>query len=78
VIIPFSIALRFIDVECWDWDMIGSDDFMGEFSIDLSELDVGKPVEQDFKLEEAETKSKKKKTSNVKGTLKLRVEKLPE
>lgn len=42
--IPFSSGLRVLDVECWDWDAIGSHDFMGEFAIDLSEFDVGVEV----------------------------------
>jgi serine/threonine protein kinase len=78
VTIPFSSGLRAIDVECWDWDAVGSHDFMGEFTIDLSEFEIGQEVEKSFKLHPAEVRSKKKKTDNVSGSLKVKLLKVPE
>jgi len=78
VFIPFSSGLRAVDVECWDWDAVGSHDFMGEFTIDLSEFEIGLETEKSFKLMPAAVRSKKKKTANVSGNVKLKVCKVPE
>lgn len=48
--IPYSSALKMVDLECWDWDRVGSDDFMGECSIDMADLKVGVETEMDLKL----------------------------
>lgn len=42
VLVPNQSAVKFIYIECWDWDRVGSDDFMGEAAIDVSDLEVGK------------------------------------
>lgn len=78
VFIPFSSGLRAIDVECWDWDAVGSHDFMGEFTIDLSEYEVGQEAERNYQLHPAAVRSKKKKTNNVSGYLKIKVCKVAE
>jgi len=79
VTIPFTTALKFIDIEVWDWDRVGSDDFMGMHTIDLSEFPPGVEKEIDLKLEPATgSKSKKKKTENVSGYIKVKVFKTPD
>lgn len=51
---------------------------MGEFSVDLGELEIGKDIEKAFPLEPAVKRSKKKKTENVCGTIVLIINKIPE
>jgi len=78
VFIPFSSGLRAVDVECWDWDAVGSHDFMGEFTVDLSEYEIGQEAEKSYKLLPAAVRSKKKKTANVSGSLKVKICKVAE
>jgi len=51
---------------------------MGEFTIDLSEFEVGQEIEKSFKLQPAAVRAKKKKTENVSGSLKLKIVKVAE
>jgi len=63
-----------IDVECWDWDAIGTDDFMGEFSFQASVADDG-PVEKTWELARPKQKSRKK-AGSVSGTITLNISKV--
>jgi len=59
-------------VECWDYDVVGTHDFMGEFYIPLSTIpDDGSPLKKHFTLELTTSKSKAKKTNFVSGTIEL-------
>jgi len=54
-LIPSTICTtKRIEVECWDWDLIGSDNFMGQFSIDpaiIQKLVLDQPEVFEFYLE---------------------------
>jgi len=77
--IPSSIcANKDIEVECWDWDLIGSDNFMGQFVIEpsaLAKLTVDQAVTLTFPLE-PKKKTAKKKSDKVTGTITLEITKL--
>jgi len=61
-------------VECWDYDKIGSHDFMGEFFIQVNTLpDDGTPIKKDYVLELTKSKTKSKKTNHVSGTIELEI-----
>jgi serine/threonine protein kinase len=61
-------------VECWDYDKIGSHDFMGEFFIQVNTLpDDGTPFKKDYVLELTKSKTKSKKTNHVSGTIELEI-----
>jgi len=76
--IPASICgNKSIEVECWDWDLIGSDNFMGQFSIEpsvIAKLTVDKSVTINFSLEPK--KKTKKKSDKVSGSITLELTKL--
>jgi len=63
-----------IIVECWDWDSIISDDFMGEFSFNASVADDG-PVEKTWELEKPKQRSRKK-AGAVSGTITFNISKV--
>lgn len=63
-----------MEIECWDWDLVGGDDYMGEVSIDmdtiLAEGAVGEPIKKSFNLGKPKKKSKKKQ-GDVSGSITL-------
>jgi len=62
-------------VECWDYDKIGTHDFMGEFNIHVSQIpDDGSKIQKHFTLELCSNpKNKAKKTTHVSGTIELEI-----
>jgi calcium/calmodulin-dependent protein kinase I len=61
-------------VECWDYDRVGTHDFMGEFFVPVNNIpEDGTPVKKDYELELTKTKNKAKKTTHVSGTIELEV-----
>jgi len=62
-------------VECWDYDKIGTHDFMGEFNINMSQIpDDGSHIQKHFTLELCSNpKNKAKKTNHVSGTIELEI-----
>jgi len=61
-------------VECWDYDRVGTHDFMGEFLVNVSSLpDDGSPLRKHYELELTQSKNKLKKTTHVSGTIELEV-----
>jgi len=59
-------------VECWDYDVVGTHDFMGEFYVPLTSIpDDGSQIRKPFKLELTTSKIKAKKTNFVSGTIEL-------
>jgi calcium/calmodulin-dependent protein kinase I len=75
--IPANFAkVNPIEIECWDWDVIGTDDFMGEFSFKADVVGIGETTTKAFTLEKPKQKSKKK-AGDVSGTITLRVTKDP-
>ena len=76
--IPSSVcANKAIEVECWDWDLIGSDNFMGQFVIEPAVIDklvVDQTSTVHFSLEPKKKTPKKK--SVVTGTITLELTKL--
>lgn len=75
--IPAAFAkVNPIDFECWDWDVIGADDFMGEFSFKADVVGVGSTVSKTFELQKPKQKSKKK-AGDVSGSITLTISKTP-
>jgi len=66
-LIPSALcSVKNIEVECWDWDLIGSDNFMGQFAITpaiLATIAVDRPVEMSFNLEPRKGGKRKDKVS---------------
>jgi len=50
VIPAASSAKKEIEVECWDADILSSDEFMGSFKISVDSIPVGKPISEWYKL----------------------------
>jgi len=62
-VIPYSAcAKKNLEIECWDHDSVGKDEFMGEFSISIDNLPLGE-TKQWYKLEMSTNKGKKGKVS---------------
>lgn len=75
--IPATIAkVNPIDIECWDWDVIGADDYMGEFSFKADLVGIGETVTKTFELQKPKQKSKKK-AGAVSGSITLTLTKTP-
>jgi len=78
--IPATTAkVNQVTIECWDWDVIGTDDFMGEFSFGLqgsSAIDLAPGATQTitFPLQKPKQKSMKK-TGAVSGSITLNITK---
>jgi len=73
-VFPVDSANDTILVECWDWDVVGGHDFMGEFSVPLSMIpEDGSPLRKSFELGFSTSKDKKKKTKTVTGTIEIEV-----
>lgn len=73
--IPATIAkVNPIEIECWDWDVIGADDYMGEFSFKADVVGVGETATKSFVLEKPKQKSKKK-AGDVSGSITLKITK---
>jgi serine/threonine protein kinase len=76
-VIALDPAVPQILVECWDYDVVGTHDFMGEFYVALNSIpDDGTPVKKHFKLELSTSKIKAKKTNYVSGTIELEIFKI--
>jgi len=73
-LIPLEESERSLKVQCWDWDLIGSDEFMGEFSVDISQLKPNDPVTAWYTLGHSE--EKKKKEQPVTGAIQLKIQRL--
>jgi len=62
--------------ECWDWNLLGGPDFMGEFVVNYSQIpDDGTPLRKFFELGPATVKEKKKKTTEISGSIELQLSK---
>jgi len=73
-VLPVDPAVPQILVECWDYDVVGTHDFMGEFYVPMSAIpDVGSSLRKHFKLELSNSKIKAKKTNFVSGTIELEI-----
>jgi len=73
--IPAAVAkANSIEIECWDWDLIGSSDFMGEFSFKSDIVGNGETVEKTFDLAKPREKNRKK-TGSVSGSITVRITK---
>jgi len=72
-LLPYEEGEAHLRVQCWDWDLIGSDEFMGEFTVDLSKFKQNNPVTEWFKLC-PETDSKKKSSKAVTGEIQLSIQ----
>jgi len=59
-------------VECWDWNRIEKHSYMGEFVVNTSSIpDDGSTLKQFFQLGPAAAKDKKKKTTEISGSIEL-------
>jgi len=70
-------------VECWDWELLGGHDFMGEFFVQTSIIpDDGSPLKKSFTLLEHTIKDKDKRKKikgggGISGTIELELSKAP-
>ena len=64
-----------IVIECWDWDVIGSDDFMGEFTFNCDSIPAGKGETVSFTLQKPKKKEMKK-SGAVSGSITLNISKV--
>jgi len=62
-------------VECWDYDVVGTHDFMGEFYVDVSSIpDDGSAIKKHFPVGlSPDPKNKAKKTNFVSGSIELEI-----
>jgi len=69
-----------IKVECWDWDRLKSDDFMGQFEVDLKDIPEGEEVTKNYTLvqapKEEQKKNPTKKTEGISGFITLKNQKV--
>jgi len=74
-VIAADSSIPQILVECWDWDRVGTHDFMGEFFVNVAEIsDDGSALKKHFELElTQDKKNKAKKTTHVSGTIELEI-----
>jgi len=63
---------KVLEVECWDYDVIPPDEFMGRITIPVDSLEVGRVYKQLYKLEKGIEKGK---SVTVRGHLMLAIEK---
>jgi len=63
-----------LKVQCWDWDLIGSDEYMGEFVIDLSKFKPNHPVTDWYTLTTEGGAEKKKKDLPITGAIQLTIQ----
>jgi len=77
IILRYKEKEKRITIECWDWDRIGSDEYMGEFTVDVDNLPENKEVVQWYDLGHPPEKSKRK-SGKVSGAIHLGIEKVAE
>jgi len=70
-LIPLDENDPTLRVQCWDWNLIGSDETMGEFTIDLRKFQPNTPVTAWYSLAPEEGK---KKSKEVKGSIQLTIQ----
>lgn len=71
-LIPLDENDPTLKVQCWDWNLIGSDEGMGEFQVDLRKFQPNTPVTAWYPLvPEEEGKKKKEVTGAVQVTIQI-------
>jgi len=76
-LLPFDERENFLRVECWDWELLGSDEFMGEFCVDVRTLAADTPVTKWHNLAPSSDHSDKlKKKATVSGAIQITVQKI--
>lgn len=73
--VPMEDNENTLRVQCWDWDLIGSDEFMGEVCIDLSKIPVNTPVTESYNLGPSEVQKSKKGEADITGSVQLTIQK---
>jgi len=77
-VFPQDSSQSQILVECWDWDVIGGHDFMGEFFVDTATVpEDGTPLRRFYDLGHTLSKDKKKKTKTVSGSIEIELIRAP-
>lgn len=75
-VLPQDHTVSQIVFECWDWNLLGGPDFMGEFVVNTSHIpEDGTPLKKFFELGPASGKEKKKKTTEISGSIELQINK---
>jgi serine/threonine protein kinase len=75
-LIPATTAkVNAVFIECWDWDVIGTDDFMGEFSFSSDSIAPGESKTVTYTLQKPKQKSMKK-AGAVSGSITLNITKV--
>jgi len=64
-LIPLDENESNLKVQCWDWNLIGSDETMGEFTIDLRKFQQNTPVTAWYNLAPEDGAKKKKEVSGA-------------
>jgi len=63
-VIPYAVCVKKeLDIECWDHDTVGKDEFMGEFKVPVDNIALNKTVSQWYTLEASNVRGKKGKVS---------------
>jgi len=63
-VIPYSVCVKkTIEIDCWDHDTVGKDEFMGEFKISVDSLPVGETLSKWYTLQASNQRGKKGKVS---------------
>jgi len=62
--IPFAVCVKKdLDVECWDYDTVGKDEFMGEFKLSVDSIPINETLSNWYTLEASNVRGKKGKVS---------------
>jgi len=78
IIFPVHKENKNVLLECWDFDLVGGHDFMGEVIVDISDIpEDGVPVRKWYELGKAAAKDRKKKTKTVSGAIEVEFSKTP-
>jgi len=76
--IKYKDSEKILRIECWDWDRIGANDFMGQIEIDLSTLHLGVEKKELFPLSPKMEQHHHLKKHKVSGGIELSLKKVCE
>ena len=68
--VDLSTSDALLHVTCWDWDKLGTDDFLGECLLDLSQYATGRTHRLVLELDKYDSKISKE---EVKGCISIEV-----
>jgi len=75
--VPYSKCHgKSLDFECWDTNLLMRDEFMGEFSVNVDQIPLGKPDRKWYNLMPRSGETKKKKSNVVSGAIEVEFSKV--